>query len=62
MEFEARVTNVGLADYHGYPVRPSEGIAELVYRRFKEWTLNDGGASDRQAAVNCQALYGFSDD
>jgi hypothetical protein len=38
--FEARVTNVGLADYHGYPVRPSESIAEQVYSRFKDCVLS----------------------
>lgn len=60
--FEARVTNAGLADYHGYPVRPSESIAEQVYRRFKDWALTRGGDADRLAVVNCRALYGFSDD
>jgi hypothetical protein len=59
--FEARITNVGLADYHGYPVRPSESIAEQVYNQFKDWAGAQGGDADRRAVVNCCALYGFSD-
>jgi hypothetical protein len=58
--FEARVTNAGKAEYHGYPVRPSEAIAEQVFRRFDAWARTEGTASDRQAAVNCQALYGIA--
>ena len=57
--FEARITNIGRAEYHGYPVRPSEAIADLVYARFSTWARLHGGDSDRQAAVNCQALHGF---
>jgi hypothetical protein len=60
--FEARITNVGLADYHGYPVRPSESIAEQVYRRFLDWARVQGTDLDRKAAANCRALYGFGDD
>ncbi|HVC63598.1 MAG TPA: hypothetical protein VND19_24935 [Acetobacteraceae bacterium] len=60
--FEARVTNVGLADYHGYPVRASESIAEQVYSRFRDWVGTQAGDADRRAVVNCRALYGFSDD
>ena len=60
--FEARVTNIALADYHGYPVRPSESIAELIYHRFRDWAYVQGSGVDRQAAANCHALYGFSGD
>jgi hypothetical protein len=59
--FEARITNVALADYHGYPVRPSESIASQVYRRFRDWAESRGDDTDRLAEVNCRALYGFSD-
>jgi hypothetical protein len=58
--FEARVTNAGKAEYHGYPVRPSEAIAEQVFRRFVTWAQTVGSASDRQAAENCQVLYGIA--
>jgi hypothetical protein len=57
--FEARLTNVLQNEYHGYPVRPSEVIAEPVYRRFRAWTDAYGGAMDKQAADNCAALYRF---
>lgn len=57
--FEARVTNSGQADYHGYPVRPSEAIAEIVYRRFTQWARQNGTEQERLAADNCRALYGF---
>jgi len=57
--FEARLTNAIQAEYHGYPVRPTEAIAELVYLRFRAWVDADGNAADRQAAENCAALYRF---
>jgi hypothetical protein len=57
--FEARVTNAGQFDYHGYPVRPSEAIAEKVYQRFAVWSQAHGSNADKQAGANCQALYGF---
>ncbi len=57
--FEARITNAVLADYHGYPVLPSEAIAEQVYDRFTHWARADGDNLDRKAAENCGALYGF---
>lgn len=57
--FEARVTNAVQVEYHGYPVRSSEPIAEAVYRRFADWAALNGTASDRQAAENCQSMYGF---
>jgi hypothetical protein len=60
--FEARITNTGLADYHGYPVRPSESISEPVYRRFRDWANAAGSELDRRAAANCRSLYGFSDE
>ena len=60
--FEARVTNIAVPDYHGYPVRPSEASAELVFRRFHVWAETDGDGADRRAAQACQALYGFRND
>lgn len=57
--YEARVTNVRKSQYHAYPVRPSEAIAEPIYRRFHDWAQAYGEAGDKQAAENCAALYGF---
>ena len=57
--FEGRETNVGKNEYHGYPVRPSEAIAELVYRRFSAWAKAHGTTQDQQAADACQKKYDF---
>jgi hypothetical protein len=57
--FEARLTNVDQAEYHGYPVRSSEPIGESVYLRFAAWAEENGTAADKLAATNCKALYGF---
>jgi len=58
--FEARITNPAQADYHGYPVRSSEAIAEKVYRRFADWAVLAGGGAEKAAAGNCKELYGFA--
>ena len=52
-------TNPAQADYHGYPVRPSEAIAAKIYARFREWADAHGTPADKQAAANCAAMYGF---
>jgi hypothetical protein len=57
--FQGSVTNADQGEYHGYPVRPTEAIAEPVYRRFKAWADAEGNAADKQAAENCAALYRF---
>jgi len=57
--YEARLTNKVTSEYHAYPVRPSEAIAEPVFRRFNAWAVTHGKTSDRLAAQNCAALYGF---
>jgi len=57
--FEGRITNVTQVEYHGYPVRPNEPIAEPIYRRFNSWAEVEGDSADKQAAKNCAALYGF---
>ena len=57
--FEARITNVGRAEYHGYPVRASEAIARIVYDRFANWARMHGGPQEIAAADTCRALYGF---
>lgn len=55
--FEARVTNAGQAEYHGYPVRPSGAIAAMVIARFGGWANADGSEADRRAVENCRLLY-----
>lgn len=57
--FEARLTNRDTNEYHGYPVRPSEAISELVFRRFSVWAKQFGSASDKMAMSNCAQRYGF---
>ena len=57
--YEARLTNVGQTEYHGYPVRASEPIADAVYRRFAEWAHTSGDHGARLAAENCKRRYGF---
>ena len=57
--YEARITNVGQTEYHGYPVRSTEPIAEMVYKRFKEWVNAYGNQMAHQAVEQCKTLYGF---
>ena len=57
--FEGRQTNVATNEYHGYPLRPSEAIAELVYRRFSAWAKDHGTIQDQLAAKACKNRYGF---
>ena len=57
--FEARLTNPQQAEYHGYPVRDSEPIAECVYRRFAAWAEQNGSTAHNHAAAMCRDLYGF---
>jgi len=57
--FEARRTNVVNSEYHGYPVRPTEAIAEPVYKRFAGWATANKDAKAINAAQACAARYGF---
>jgi len=57
--FEGRITNAEQDEYHGYPVRPTEPIAEAVYRRYLIWAGVYGNLEDKEAASRCQAMYGF---
>ena len=58
--YELSVTNSGTHERHGYPLRPSEAIAEVVFRHFKAWAVGAGSDKDMTAAVACQRLYGFT--
>lgn len=57
--FEARITIPGQAQYHGYPVRSTEAIAQPVYERFAKWTAASGNQQAIQAAEICKHIYGF---
>jgi hypothetical protein len=57
--YELAITNPATHERHGYPLRPAEAIAEIVFRHFKVWAANGGSASDKAAALACQKLYGF---
>ena len=57
--FEGRMTNADTGEYHGYPVRPNEAIAEPVYRRYRAWAETHGSEADQTAANNCADRYGF---
>lgn len=57
--YECRLTNPSQSEYHGYPVRGSEAIAELVYARFASWVRHQGGAPELAIIRQCKALYGF---
>ncbi len=56
---EARLTNSGTDEYHGYPVRTSEAIAGLVFERFAPWVSEFGNGEDKASLHACKALYGF---
>lgn len=55
--YELAVTNAVQMQYHGYPVRPSEAIAEPVFRRFWDWAERHGAAADKKAAAACKSRY-----
>lgn len=57
--FEGRLTNPAQSEYHGYPVRPSEAIAKLVYNRFAEWAAVNNLQHEQKVARACADLYGF---
>ena len=57
--YEGRKTNADRSEFHGYPVRESEPIAELVYQRFVAWVDEHGDSSARHAAMSCRQRYGF---
>jgi hypothetical protein len=57
--YELAVTNPTSNEHHGYPLRSSEAIAEIVYRHFHGWALQHGSDSDKGAALACRERYGF---
>lgn len=57
--YELALTNATTSERHGYPLRPSEAIAELVFQHFASWATVNGDDSDRNAVHACRTLYGF---
>jgi hypothetical protein len=57
--YELAITNSESGEHHGYPLRPSEAIAETVYRHFQSWALENGSEKDKAAALACRERYGF---
>jgi hypothetical protein len=57
--YELAVTNPTSNEHHGYPLRPSEAIAETVFRHFQSWALENGSENDKAAASACRERYGF---
>jgi hypothetical protein len=57
--YELRLTNRGTDEYHGYPVRSTEAIAEIVFRRYEEWAKSQRPGSDVDAVEACRDRYGF---
>ena len=59
--FEFRQTNAMQSEYHGYPLRRTEAIAALIFRRFALWARGQGTRKDQDAAESCRRRYRFSD-
>jgi hypothetical protein len=57
--YELTVTNPTTNEHHGYPLRPFEAFAEIVYRHFQGWVLVHGSHADQAAALACRERYGF---
>ncbi len=57
--YEGRITNVSKTEYHGYPIRSTEPIAEIVYQRFSKWAQDHGNGLAREAVQKCKTRYGF---
>lgn len=59
--FEFRQTNATQSEYHGYPLRPTEAIAAVIFRRFALWAQEQGARTDQSAVASCRRRYGFPD-
>lgn len=55
--FEFRQTNATQSEYHGYPLRRTEAIAALIFRRFALWAQGQGTRIDQAAAESCRHKY-----
>ena len=57
--FEARETNRDTAEFHGYPVLPTEAIARVVFNRFSAWVEQHGTPAEESACESCRLRYSF---
>jgi hypothetical protein len=57
--YELMSTNVGLNEWHGYPLLLRDPFARQVWERFFEWANQYGDRRDRDAAECCAQFYGF---
>ena len=57
--FEARETNRDTAEFHGYPVLPTEAIARVVFNRFSAWVEQHGTPVEESACESCRLRYSF---
>ncbi len=57
--FEARETNRDTAEFHGYPVLPTEAIGRAVFNRFSVWVQKQGTDTEQFACDSCRFRYGF---
>ena len=57
--FVAREANRDTAEFHGYPILPSEAIARAVFNRFSVWVQEQGTDKEQSACDSCRFRYGF---
>jgi hypothetical protein len=57
--YELMSTNVGLNEWHGYPLLTTDPFARQVWERFANWANQHGNQADRDAAGRCAQFYGF---
>lgn len=57
--YELMSTNVGLNEWHGYPLLPTDSFAKQVWMRFDDWANRCGNNKDQNAASRCAQFYGF---
>lgn len=57
--FEFRITNASQDSFHGYPLLPTDPMAEKVYRAFATWAHAEGTQQDQNCAAACKNFYGI---
>lgn len=56
--FEARITNAVLAEYHGYPLLPSDAFARQIIARYREWVYGQRNSPQLMRSVRqAEGLY-----
>ncbi len=49
--FELRITNTGLAEYHGYPVLPNDAFAKVILEKVSQMLATDANLSTQDAEM-----------